>query len=98
MIIKVNVGGVLISFGESGSPVKPEPFYPYLLNVDAIQDSTGDELGATSFSLHLLAQRFIGLNLRRKVEFWNDDLTEMRFAGIIGRIAYNESINITVEV
>lgn len=96
MIIKVDIGGAAVYFGAPSAPNQPAPFYPYLLSVSSMQDTTGEETGNTEFLLHLKAKPLIWLNLRRKVEILEDDLTKV-FEGYIGRISYNEGINITVE-
>lgn len=96
MIVKVDIGGALVYFGAPSAPNQPAPFYPYLLNVGAIQDNTGEETGNTEFLLHLKAKPLIWLNLRRKVVLLEDDLTVV-VEGYIGRISYNEGINVTVE-
>jgi hypothetical protein len=96
MIIKVDIGGVMVSFGTPGAPVRPEPFYPYLLSVGSIQDNRGDETGNAEFLLHLKAKPLIWINLRRKVQMLTDEL-EVVFEGYIGRVSYNEGINVTVE-
>lgn len=96
MIVQINIGGIMISFGEPTAPIKPEPFYPYLDSVNPIQDATGDETGSTGFTLKMKAKQFMSLNLRRAVVVRNDAL-EIQFQGIIGRIAYKEGIEVTVE-
>jgi hypothetical protein len=96
MLVRINIGGTEIYFGSPQSPQKPVPFYPWLVEVDAIQDSTGEETGSTSFRLLLRAQALLGLNLRRKVLILTDDL-EPAFEGVIGRLGYMEAINVTVE-
>lgn len=96
MIVKVDIGGAIVHFGAPSAPVQPAPFYPYLLNVGSIQDNTGEETGNSEFQLHLKAKSLIWLNLRRRVVIMQDDLTPI-LEGYIGRISYNESINVTVE-
>lgn len=96
MIIQINIGGVLVNFGEPLAPNKPAPFYPYLESVEPINDSTGAETGSAGFRLNLKAQPLIHINLRREVTIFDDNL-EPLFKGVIGRIAYNKSIDITVE-
>lgn len=96
MIVQVDVGGVLVHFGAPSAPIQPAPFYPYLLSVGDIQDNTGNETGNTQFLLQLKAQPLIWINLRRKVVLFTDEL-EVIFEGYIGRISYNEGINVTVE-
>lgn len=96
MIIQVDVGGALVHFGSPSAPVQPAPFYPYLLSVGSMQDNVGEETGNSQFLLHLKAQPLIWLNLRRKVVMLGDDLVPV-FEGYIGRISYNEAINVTVE-
>ena len=96
MLIQINVGGIDVTFGEPLAPNKPEPFYPYLESVEPITDATGEETGSAGFSLSLKAQRLIELNVRRSVKILDDDLS-LVFEGIIGRIAYKNAIDITVE-
>ena len=96
MIVQIDIGGILVSFGDPQSPNKPEPFYPYLEEVETINDATGEETGSSGFSLSLKAKSLVYLNLRRKVTILNDSL-EKQFEGVIGRIAYKEAIEITVE-
>jgi hypothetical protein len=96
MIVQIDIGGVLVHFGEPQAPIKPEPFYPYLDAIQAINDSTGDETGSVQFTLKLKAIDLVYLNLRRKVLVLNDKL-EIQFEGVIGRISYGEAIDVTVE-
>lgn len=96
MLVKINIGGIDVYFGTPYAPQKPEPFYPYLLEVDAIRDSTGEETGSTGCRLSLKAQALIDVNLRRQVVVLKDNL-EPVFTGILRRIAYNEAISLTVE-
>lgn len=96
MLVQVNIGGVIVTFGEPYSLLQPAPFYPYLEEVDAISDATGEETANTSFRLTLKAQDLIHINLRRQVVIYNDKLEKL-FEGVIGRIAYSNAINITVE-
>lgn len=96
MIAQINIGGVIVSFGEPQAPNKPEPFYPYLDTIQPITDSTGDQTGSVEFSLKLKAKSLVYLNLRRHVFVLNDKL-EQQFEGVIGHIAYGNAINITVE-
>lgn len=96
MIVRVNIGGALVHFGAPSSPLQPEPFYPYLQSVGSLQDNTGEETGNFEFLLHLKAKPLVWLNLRRKMELL-DDAGEIIFEGYIGRISYNEGINVTVE-
>jgi len=96
MLVQIDIGGALVHFGSPFAPSQPEPFYPYLLSVGTINDNTGEETGNTEVLLHLKAKALIGLNLRRKVILF-DDKGEMIFEGYLGRISYNEGINLTVE-
>lgn len=96
MIVQIDIGGVLVHFGAPSAPNQPAPFYPYLLSVGSIQDNTGEETGNTEFLLHLKAKPLVWLNLRRKVVMMNDDLSVV-FEGYVGRLSYNEGINVTVE-
>lgn len=96
MLVKVNIGDVWVTFGEPLSPNKPAPFYPYLLDIDSIQDTVGEETGAVAFVLHVKAKDLIYLNVRRPVQLLDDDLT-LRFEGVIRTIKYAEHIRIGVE-
>lgn len=96
MVVQVNIGGVEVTFGEPQSPLRPEPFYPYLMAVDTIQDSTGEETGSTGFNLSLRAQPLIDLNVRRKAKILDDD-GEVRFEGVIAAISYDAAIHVRVE-
>lgn len=96
MIAKVNIGGKWVNFGFTGSTVRPEPFYPYLIELAPIAEATGQETASTSFVLCLKAQELIDLNLRREVQILNKDL-EVQFTGIIANIEYTEVITLTVE-
>jgi len=96
MIVRINLGGSLVHFGVAGSVLQPAPFYPYLLSVGSLQDNTGEETGNFECKLHLKAKPLVWLNLRRKVELLNPK-GEIVFEGYLGRISYNEDINLTVE-
>lgn len=96
MIVKINCGGVMVCFGEPGAPNKPEPFYPYLQEVEAIAEANGEASASTGLTLSLKALPLVDLNVRRSVVILNDDLEE-QFSGLIGRLTYTESIHITVE-
>jgi hypothetical protein len=96
MLVKINIGGIDVHFGSPQAAEKPSPFYPYLLEVDTVRDTTGAETGSVAFTLLLKAKELVYLNLRRQVQILNDDLT-LAFEGVIGRIGYGESIRITVE-
>lgn len=96
MLVRVNIGGVWLYFGYPQSKSQPMPFFPYLLDIDPIADSTGDETGATAFLLALKAKDLIGLELRSDVEILNPEGTVI-FAGLIGRVAYSEQLRVTVE-
>lgn len=96
MIVQIDIGGALVHFGAPSAPNQPAPFYPYLLEVGTIQDNTGLETGNSEFKLHLKAQPLVWINLRRKVVMMDDDLSVI-FEGYIGRLSYNEAINVTVE-
>jgi hypothetical protein len=96
MLVKINIGGVDVYFGSPQAVNKPAPFFPYLLEVDTIRDTTGTETGSVAFTMLRRAQSLISLNLRRRVQILNDDLS-LAFEGVVGRIAYSESIRITVE-
>jgi hypothetical protein len=67
MLVKIDVGGVIVNFGEPSAASQPEPFYPYLLETGQVIDPTGEETGSTSFTLSLKAQALIDVNLRRAV-------------------------------
>lgn len=96
MLARINVGGVLITFGEPQSPNKPEPFYPYLESVTPIQDTVGDTTGTASFVLKLKAQGLLGLHLARPIQLLNDNL-EVQFEGVVSRIAYKSVIEVSVD-
>ena len=96
MIAQITISGVNVYFGEPFAKEKPEPFYPYLLRVEPIQDTTGEESGSASFVLHPLAKRLLGLWLRLPAAILDDEL-KPQFEGTISRIMYNEAINVTVE-
>ena len=86
----------MVYFGAPSAPNQPPPFYPYLMSVGAMQDNTGEETGNVEFLLHLKAKPLVWLNLRRRVAILEDNLTPA-FEGYIGRISFNEGINVTVE-
>jgi hypothetical protein len=97
MIVQIDIGGVVVSFGEAQQTSPPEPFYPYLLSVGTINDTVGDtETGSATFTLHKKAKDLLGLSVRRKVSILNDAL-EVVFEGITGTLQFNEAIDVTVE-
>lgn len=96
MLVQMDIGGVWVTFGEPLSPNKPEPFYPYLLDIDPIQDTTGDETGAVAFVLHIKAKDLVYLNVRRDAKVLQDDLS-LKFEGVVRTIAYTEHIRIGIE-
>ncbi len=93
MIAKVDCGGVAVYFGEPKAVNQPEPFYPFLLQIDEISEATSEATASTGFTLSLAAKDLI---VRRAVTILDDELVEL-FVGIIGRIAYDAQIAITVE-
>jgi len=96
MIVRVLIGGIWINFGFPQSVSQPTPFYPYLLEVDPIADSTDEETGSTAFLLSLKAKELIGLDLRGDVEILDTE-GSIAFSGLIGRLAYSEHLRVTVE-
>lgn len=95
MIVKVDIGGVWVSFGLPGT-TGPSPFYPYLLVADPVQEATSDTAATTSCALFLKAQELIGLDVQRPIAFINDSGEEV-FSGLISRIEYENTIIITAE-
>lgn len=96
MLVKMDIGGVWVTFGEPNSPNKPAPFYPYLVETQNISDTTGDQTGSTSFTLTLQAKTLVHINVRRRAQVLSDEL-EVRFNGIVRSIAYGDYIDVGVE-
>lgn len=97
MIVRVDCGGLWVYFGLPQAPVIAEPFYPYLEAVEPIAEANGQESASASFTLSRAATDLIDLNVRREVTILDDELEEELFSGLIGRISYTESINVTAE-
>lgn len=96
MIAKINIGGVWVSFGYPQAPLKPEPFYPYLLQLPPIQEANGQETGSASFELTLQAKDLLSVHMRRPVEIY-DSALELQFKGLLAELRYGATINAKVE-
>lgn len=95
MLIQVEIGGIWISFVRPGQ-TGPEPYFPYLVNVDPISQATSDTAASATCALALKAKELIGLNVQRPIRFVADN-GETPFEGLIGRLEYENDIKITVE-
>lgn len=96
MIVKINIGGVWVSFGYPSSEEKPEPFYPHLISVDRIQEDTGAESGSANFILALRSKELLGIVMRREVKIYNREL-ELQFEGLLSKLIYTDVLTATVE-
>lgn len=95
MLLQVDIGGVWVSFGYPGDS-GAEPFFPYLVSMEPVQEARSDIAASASCSLSLKAKDLIGLNVQRPVRFVADD-GEVPFAGLIARLEYNNDIQLTAE-
>lgn len=95
MLIQVDIGGVWVSFVFPGQ-TSIEPFYPYLVSIEPLQEATSDTSATASCALSLKAKDLIGLNVQRPVRFVADN-GDISFVGLISRLEYADDIKIAAE-
>lgn len=95
MTVQVTIGGVVLTFGYPGGS-GAAPFFPYLLNVERVEQASGDSTATASFRLHSRAKDLIDLNVLAPVTIFSAS-GEVLAEGLIGRLEYQGDISVTVE-
>lgn len=91
----MKIGGVWVSFVKPQGD-GPAPCYPYLIDVEPINDASGQETASASFTLSNKVKDIIRVFLKGEVEIFDKD-GEMLFTGLVGDISYSTQVRITAE-